>query len=561
MDASCNIIADLPQRAAHMTETARPEDLLTRVGLFAALGRVELAKLAAYLDSVDLPPAPRCSVRATAATASTSWPRARWAFSWRRPTGGPAAGGHAHAGRSFRRDGPVHRRAALGDDRAERPSTDPAIAPRALPGPGGPRAHHLADHRRHAEPAAALGQRGARRARRLRRHRARGGAAPASRRAPRRRARGEPARHSGRRAAAGPVRCRGRHGRGRSAEPRRGRKRSRPPRCACCASGSSTSSDATGSPRGPRRRGPAGGGRSVARRARRAGPRLDPDRLRATRWRAPCGRSPRSTPSTRCAGSSASRTSTRSLDGDLALTRAALHESRGDSGPGAGRPPTRPRRRAGGGRPGDRTTAVDGDRTALDAGRTSDSSADARPAERAAPRRRRPPIVSVGVAGLCIALAAWPGRQSPVGVRVAAARRHHPDDEPGRARVRRRAHADHRLGAARGRADRLGARGLRLQGVALRRRDLRSGRGHRTLGAALPHRPAPRAPTAARRAVADGDAAGDGRRPHAPGALEHRAAPRSPRRWRWPWPKPCACPSADARPPCWASARGSALDR
>src|SRR6185436_6803057 len=37
-----------------MTETARPEELLTRVGLFAALGRVELAKLAAYLDPVEL---------------------------------------------------------------------------------------------------------------------------------------------------------------------------------------------------------------------------------------------------------------------------------------------------------------------------------------------------------------------------------------------------------------------------------------------------------------------------------------------------------------------------
>ena len=37
-----------------MTETARPEDLLTRVGLFAALGRVELAKLAAYLDPVEI---------------------------------------------------------------------------------------------------------------------------------------------------------------------------------------------------------------------------------------------------------------------------------------------------------------------------------------------------------------------------------------------------------------------------------------------------------------------------------------------------------------------------
>ena len=38
-----------------MTEAARPEELLTRVGLFAALGRVELAKLAAHLEPVELP--------------------------------------------------------------------------------------------------------------------------------------------------------------------------------------------------------------------------------------------------------------------------------------------------------------------------------------------------------------------------------------------------------------------------------------------------------------------------------------------------------------------------
>ncbi len=38
-----------------MIEPARPEELLTRVGLFAALGRVELAKLAAYLEPVELP--------------------------------------------------------------------------------------------------------------------------------------------------------------------------------------------------------------------------------------------------------------------------------------------------------------------------------------------------------------------------------------------------------------------------------------------------------------------------------------------------------------------------
>jgi len=37
-----------------MTESARPEELLTRVSLFAALGRVELARLAAYLDPVEL---------------------------------------------------------------------------------------------------------------------------------------------------------------------------------------------------------------------------------------------------------------------------------------------------------------------------------------------------------------------------------------------------------------------------------------------------------------------------------------------------------------------------
>ncbi len=39
-----------------MTDTARPEELLTRVGLFAALGRVALAKLAAFLETVEVPP-------------------------------------------------------------------------------------------------------------------------------------------------------------------------------------------------------------------------------------------------------------------------------------------------------------------------------------------------------------------------------------------------------------------------------------------------------------------------------------------------------------------------
>jgi CRP-like cAMP-binding protein/di/tricarboxylate transporter len=37
-----------------VTDTARPEDLLTRVGLFSTLGRVELAKLAAYLEPVEV---------------------------------------------------------------------------------------------------------------------------------------------------------------------------------------------------------------------------------------------------------------------------------------------------------------------------------------------------------------------------------------------------------------------------------------------------------------------------------------------------------------------------
>src|SRR5262245_208698 len=38
-----------------MTEAARPEDVLTRIGPFATLGRVELARLAAYLEPVELP--------------------------------------------------------------------------------------------------------------------------------------------------------------------------------------------------------------------------------------------------------------------------------------------------------------------------------------------------------------------------------------------------------------------------------------------------------------------------------------------------------------------------
>jgi CRP-like cAMP-binding protein/di/tricarboxylate transporter len=39
-----------------MTETVRPEEVLTRVGLFAGLGRVELAKLAAHLEPVAVEP-------------------------------------------------------------------------------------------------------------------------------------------------------------------------------------------------------------------------------------------------------------------------------------------------------------------------------------------------------------------------------------------------------------------------------------------------------------------------------------------------------------------------
>jgi CRP-like cAMP-binding protein/di/tricarboxylate transporter len=39
-----------------MTETVRPEEVLTRVGLFAGLGRVELAKLAAHLEPVAIEP-------------------------------------------------------------------------------------------------------------------------------------------------------------------------------------------------------------------------------------------------------------------------------------------------------------------------------------------------------------------------------------------------------------------------------------------------------------------------------------------------------------------------
>ena len=94
-------------------------------------------------------------------------------------------------------------------------------------------------------------------------------------------------------------------------------------------------------------------------------------------------------------------------DGDLALTRAALHESRGD--------PDRALavlRRALGGAlvAGDQATGprLSTEIARLSTGRTSDSSGHARSAAPAAPRRW-PAVVSVGVAGLCVALAAWPG--------------------------------------------------------------------------------------------------------------------------------------------------------
>src|SRR4029453_2418556 len=54
--AACLQRATVPRPGARMSDALRPEEVLTRVPVFAALGRVELAKLAAYLETMAIEP-------------------------------------------------------------------------------------------------------------------------------------------------------------------------------------------------------------------------------------------------------------------------------------------------------------------------------------------------------------------------------------------------------------------------------------------------------------------------------------------------------------------------
>ena len=121
-----------------MTETSRPEELLTRVGLFAALGRVELAKLAAYLDPVELAAGSEVFRQGDTGDSLYVVAAGRWASSWpstERPEHAPR--GHAHARRSVRRDGALHRQPRSATVRADGSTQHLAIAARALSGSGG----------------------------------------------------------------------------------------------------------------------------------------------------------------------------------------------------------------------------------------------------------------------------------------------------------------------------------------------------------------------------------------------------------------------------------------
>ena len=283
-----------------MTETARPEELLTRVGLFAALGRVELAKLAAYLDPVEL--AAGGEVFRQGETGDSLYvvadgdagrvrgraPTAGARCAWARLTPGDLFGEMAlFTGEPRSATIVPTARARSCSCRAT------ASSPWSVREPD-----HLAHHRRHAQPAAALGQRrrgsstpaswpaaierGAAPAA------GRRGATPCSRRACSTPPRGRRCRRA--------VRRRGRGGRRRPRRAGRRRQRGPAPPCARCASGSSASSAATAL---------AARAEALAARLAAAGlwrdalgvlaRALDAGRLRARRWPARCARSPRST--------------------------------------------------------------------------------------------------------------------------------------------------------------------------------------------------------------------------------------------------------------------------
>ena len=496
-----------------MTETARPEDLLTRVGLFAALGR-RRARQAGWRTWIPSSLTAGGEVFRQGDSGDSLYVVAagRWASSWRRPTAG-ARFGWARSRRAISsarwRCSPASR---------ARPRSAPTARSTILQLP---RERFLALVVREPTISLTIAATLSQRLRSANEARVEHAALVATaieaalrqllRRAARRRARGEPARHT---AAAAPLQARfgaeadavaadlqnlgvGGSDLGTALRVLRerferelGRERARRAR------------------RGAR--GPARGRRSLARRARRAGPRVDPGRLRRDAGARPA-RGPRARRRARAALDRARR------------GRARDHRRR--SGPGARRASRSARRsRPGAGRPAPRLggALVAGDQAAGPRLSTEIARLVDRPDDRLIDRVRVPPHRRRHGGGLSRRQRGCRGslrrdrrlaRRQPLwALRVAAARRHRADDEsrscPEFAVGLMLVAGWVLLGVA---PTPVSPRGLRVQGVARSSsRTYGLARGHRTIRT----RSSASACCLVRRlpsgcAVADGDAAGD----------------------------------------------------
>lgn len=100
-----------------MIRTTRSEELLTRVDLFAGLGRIELAKLAAYLESVEVAQGQEVVRQGEPGDSLYIVTGACWACSWLRPTAAAPCAWLRWRAATCSASGALHGRDTLGDHR------------------------------------------------------------------------------------------------------------------------------------------------------------------------------------------------------------------------------------------------------------------------------------------------------------------------------------------------------------------------------------------------------------------------------------------------------------